>query len=179
MPTDDPELKRRRGVDDELAQLSTKEHQDRRTAILCLLGASLVIYLAVWFWSAGEAGAAAAFFIILIRLCILVPIGLLSCFVGAKILKTSFGTLGSAALKLTTLFVVSDAVASLAGLFSEDTLFTVLIYVLTLLISLWLLAWLFHLEPLEVFYFALILLVVRWGALSLANQIFHVLGLSE
>ncbi len=177
MAFDDPELKRRQGVEDDLARLSAAEEQHHFRAIASLLAVSFAIYLAVGFWSAGDAGVSAAFFIIAIRLSILVPIGLLSCFVGARILKTSFGTLGSAALKLATLFVVSDAVASFAGLFSEDTVFTVLIYVLTLLVSLWLLAWLFHLEPLEVFYFALILLVVRWGTLSLANQVFDWLKL--
>ncbi len=178
MASDDPELKRRQEVEEELAQLSARERQERGWAIWSLLAVSLLFYLAVGFWSSGEAGAWTACFVIVIRLIILVPIGLLSCFVGAMILKTSFGTLGSASLKLTTLFVVSDAVASFAGLFSEDNLLTVLIYVLTLLISLWLLAWLFKLEPLEVFYFAIIMTVVRWGTLSLANQVFEWLNLT-
>ena len=179
MTFDDPELKRRQEVEEDLARLSATEEQHHRRAIVSLLAVSLVIYLAVGFWGAGKAGAATAVSMIAIQLGLLVPIGLLSCFVGAKILKTSFGTLGSAALKLTTLFVVSDAVASLAGLFPVDNLLTVFIYLLTPIIYLWLLAWLFDLELFEVFYFAIIIFVVRLGTLSLANQVFHWLKLVD
>lgn len=181
MPADDPELRRHQeSVESELSRLSSRDEKRNIRITWGLLFVSLLLYIAWGFWLAGGIGAAAVLWNIVRRLVIVIPVGIASCFLAAKLLKTSFGMLGTAILKLATLVVVSDAVHSISFEMLDQSFGALLAFItsflLTLLIYFWLLAWLFELDLIEAFYFAIIMSVMYFAATALID---HVLVLLE
>jgi hypothetical protein len=70
-----------------------------------LLVVGLVIYLAFGLVSGGPTGAAMVLLANAIELAVLVPLGIAACFIVAAILSTSFGSIGTASLKLAAIMV--------------------------------------------------------------------------
>ena len=150
MSAGDPELRRHQeSVENERSRLSSRDEKRNIRITWGLLLASLLLYITWGFWLARGIGAAAVLLDIVRRLVIVIPAGVASCFVAAKLLKTSFGMLGTALLKLATLVVVSDAVHSISFEMLDQSFGTLPAFIagflLTLIIYFWLLAWLFEL----------------------------------
>ncbi len=162
MPIYDPAIARREREGKNPLGVSPPPYRLYGTLAVLVIGIATQIGLA--FWRAGAHGVIAILTLDAVQLCILVPLGILACFFAAKLLQTSFGTIGSAILKLATLVVVADAISMLPLIFPFGLLLTFVVYVI-------LLAWLFELEAADVFYFALIMWVVHAAGVSLSNLV--------
>lgn len=175
MSTIDPEMNPQDRVHRELEILSAQDRQRRIAAIWGLLFVSLLLYLAWGFWLAGGIGVAAVIWIVATRLLIAVPVGIATCFLTARLLKTSFGTLGFAIVKLATLVIVTDAVYRISFEILDPSFGSLLAFIacffLALLVYFCLLAWLFDLDLIEAFYFAVIMAVIYSAVVALANHV--------
>jgi hypothetical protein len=81
-----------------------------------------------------------------------VALGVVACYVTARLMDTSFGYLGSATLKLAGILTFTSGVSALTGMLG---------WLLAILAYLGLLMWLFDLDALEAIVYAFVLWVVR------------------
>jgi len=121
---------------------------------LILIGIGLAIYAVAGFALAGPGGAGATLIGLLIAVAVGVVLGIVALYITAAIMSIDFGPLGQAILKLCAIFVFSGAVAEFIPV-------PILGWLVSLGLYLWLLAWLFELEPLETIVCALVILGVR------------------
>jgi hypothetical protein len=129
---------------------------------LALIGIALVILLGVGVYTAGVAGAVITTFLLLLQALVSIGLGIVSCFVVAAVLGTSFGALKSACVKLAAVALFPLAIGILIGLISPIVGFwAVLVLYVGLLQSL------FDLEIFELF----ALVFVLWGVATASEQL--------
>jgi len=118
-----------------------------------LLGAGIVIFVAASLAAGqGPAGLGLTLLALLIWLGVGVALAVGACFLAASMLKTSYGNLGPAILKLAACFAFPTAVAMVIPVFG---------WVVSLALYLALIAWLFELDFWDVIATAVIIWLVR------------------
>jgi hypothetical protein len=123
-----------------------------------LMGVGILIFLTYAFIMGGTAGLAAMAVYLPIRLVMMVVLGVIACFITARIMGTGFGYLKSAIVKLAAIFIFPAAA----------TFFIPWVGWLLALLLYWkLLEWLFELEALETVVLAIVIWFVNIGAMIL------------
>ncbi len=115
----------------------------------------MVILIGFGFSSEGLAGAAVVLLVLGVHLLISVVLGIVACFITAAVLKTSFGEVGTAAVKLAAIMSFPLPVAMVIPILGW--LVALVLYFALLMI-------LFDLELFDVIVFAIVLSGVRWIA---------------
>jgi hypothetical protein len=125
-----------------------------------LLVSGLAIYLAFGLLSGGPTGAAMVLLANAIELAVLVPLGIAACFIVAAILSTSFGSIGTASLKLAAIMVFPTSMLLFLALLIGP-IFSILI---AIPLYWYLIGVLFDLEPFEVIVTVIVIWLVRIAA---------------
>jgi len=137
--------------------LSTEDATKEFGVPLILLVAGLLIYGARTMCSHGATTAAMAMGIVLLTATLETLVGIVAACVTAGILKTGFGYLRSAFLKLAAIIVITDAIASLLPMAGICVLFTYF----------GLLVWQFEIDFGEAVIFSMVFALMRWLVLGL------------
>jgi hypothetical protein len=127
---------------------------------LALIVVGLAIFVVFGFHVGGAAGVAAALAVMAVRVVIGVTLGVIACFITARIMDASFGYLNTAILKLAAIFIVTGAVSAIIPLAG---------WLVGLVLYYGLLTWFFDLEILEV-----IVLSVVLGAAQIVAGVFAI-----
>jgi len=117
---------------------------------LILLVIGLLAYGVLGMYAAGPRGAALTMGFVFLVAAVQTVLGIVAAYATAMILKTSFGELRSAVVKLAAVIVFSSAVALLP-----------MGWIFSLIAYFGLLVWMFGLEIFEAFVFSVILVVLR------------------
>lgn len=128
---------------------------------LILLVVGLVLYFGYGLAFAGPAGAAVLLMAAGIQLVFGIVVAIPACFLAASLLGTSYGSVGTATLKLAAIIIFPTAASLLIPIFG---------WLVALMLYWFLIGFLFDLEPMEVIYTALIIWGVRLVATSLLED---------
>lgn len=131
---------------------------------VALLIAALAIIFGYALVIAGPSIAKAVILMQVIGLAIMIPLGILACFITAKVLSIEFGPIRSASAKLAAIFTFPSAVALLIPWGPVAWLVSVLLY-------LGLLAWLFDMEGWDPLICAIVIWLVRIAATIIAGVV--------
>jgi hypothetical protein len=129
---------------------------------LILLLSGLAIIAAYGLVMAGPQGAMAFITGQMVTLMIMIPLGIVACFLTAKLMGISFGLIRTACVKLAAIFTLPSAIALLIPWTPVAWLASVILY-------LGLLTWLFELDGWEPVVCAVVIWLVRLAALVLAG----------
>jgi len=130
---------------------------------LALIAIGLALLVGRGFYQAGASGAAVELVAVAVAVALIVTLGVIACFITAKIMDASFGYLNTAILKLAGITLATAATSMFipgVGWF------------LKLLVNFGLLMWLFDLEVLEVVVLALVLWGMQTFGMILAMSVF-------
>ena len=129
-----------------------------------LVGIGVAIFVVYGFVHAGAEGAATVFTALSVNLTIGVVLGVIACFITAKLMDISFGSLNSAMFKLAAIFLFPTAVSMLFPWVAVAWLVSFVLYF-------GLLTWLFELEGSEPIVCAVVIWVVRVVAFWLGGNL--------
>ena len=132
--------------------MASSEATKEVTVPVALLAVGLVLFAVAGLLLGGAVGAGVYLLMVAVQLVVGVPLGILACFITARILQGSFGYLNTAILKLAAIFVFCGAVAAVVPYVG---------WLISLPVYWGLLAWLFELEVAEVVVLTIVLWVVR------------------
>ena len=117
-----------------------------------LLAAALLAFVGFGFYAAGPGGALVVMTTVGVSLALATGLGIVACFMAAKILGTSYGPLGTGVLKLAAIIAFSSAVSLFIPYVG---------WLASLLLYYGLLSWLFDLDAIETIVTALVIWAVR------------------
>ena len=130
---------------------------------LALIAIGLAIFIVLGFHRAGPVGAAASLAALAVGLIFGVTMGVIACFITARIMDAYFGYLKTAILKLAAIFIATGAVSAIIPVVG---------WLLGLVLYFGLLAWFFELEMLEVIVLSLVLGGTQLVAGMVASHVF-------
>ena len=136
-----------------------------RTIPQILLGVGVLIFVVHGFRTAGTEGATATLTALSIMLALGVVLGIIACFITAKIMDIDFGPLNTAVFKLAAIFLFPEAVSMLIPWPAAAWIVSVILYY-------WLLMWLFEIEFGEALVCAIVIWVVRLVAILIVGTMF-------
>jgi hypothetical protein len=132
-----------------------------------LLGVGILIELLRAFFSPSKAGVTAALVALLIALIVRVGLGVVACYLTARIMGVGFGYLTTAILKLAAVFIFPSAVTFFIPMFGIPVLGSLI----AILLYWGLLEWLFELGAMETIALVIIIFFVNTGAIILITAI--------
>jgi hypothetical protein len=131
---------------------------------LALLLAGLAIIAGYALLIAGPELAMAVVTLQMVLLLIMIPLGIVACFITAKLMGISFGELRSACVKLAAIFTFPGAVALIIPV-------TPLAWLVSIILYFGLLIWFFELEGWEPVVCAVVIWLVRLAATIIATML--------